>query len=291
MNYKLSNGNLTLEVSSAGGEMQSIMDRDNLEYLWQGDPAYWSRRALNLFPYVGRLYEKCYIYKGKRYPLEIHGFSADAEYKAIEVNKEKLLFEMRITDEMRKCYPFEYSYQIEYQLVDNAVQISYIVRNYGQETMYFGLGAHPGFFAPQNGEGELHDCYLEFTDKHQPVEVGLSEGKLRTGKDKVYPLEDERILPLSLSLFDEGAIILRDVGQGLALKSRKNNHGVELTFPQMKNLCLWHIPQKDAPFICIEPWASLQGEEGVIEDIEKQQDLIKLEPQKSYVNTWWITIF
>lgn len=291
MNYKLKNSNLTLEVSSVGGEIQSIKNEDNVEYLWQGDPEFWGRRALNLFPYVGRLYKKCYYYKEKKYPLEIHGFSADAEYTALENDGEKLLFEMQITEEMHRRYPFTYSYQIEYRLIGHTVRISYIVRNLGQETMYFGLGGHPGFFVPQNGEGKLNDCYLEFDDNYQPMKVGMSEGKLQTGNDTIYPLEEKKILPLSLPLFDDGAIILRDVGHCLALKSRKNNHGVRLTFPQMNNVCLWHKPHKEAPFVCIEPWTSLQGKEGIIEDIEKQQDLISLVAGKSYVNTWQITVF
>ena len=51
------NENLTVEISTLGGEMQSIKDAAGREYLWQGDAAFWSGRAPNLFPYTGRLTE------------------------------------------------------------------------------------------------------------------------------------------------------------------------------------------------------------------------------------------
>ena len=37
MNYTIKNQKLTLEISSRGGEFQSIRDVQGREYLWQGD--------------------------------------------------------------------------------------------------------------------------------------------------------------------------------------------------------------------------------------------------------------
>ena len=45
MNYKISNNHLTVEISDRGAELQSIKGSDGTEYLWQGDPKYWSDRA------------------------------------------------------------------------------------------------------------------------------------------------------------------------------------------------------------------------------------------------------
>ena len=43
----------------------SITAADGTEYLWNGDPAYWTGRAPNLFPYVGRLTNDRYAYGGE----------------------------------------------------------------------------------------------------------------------------------------------------------------------------------------------------------------------------------
>ena len=52
----LSNDILTVEVSAHGAELQSIRKGD-VEYLWQGDPAFWGRRSPVLFPIVGSVWE------------------------------------------------------------------------------------------------------------------------------------------------------------------------------------------------------------------------------------------
>ena len=52
--YQLKNNGLKLEVHPQGAELFSIKDTTtNREYLWQGDEAYWGRRAPVLFPFVG----------------------------------------------------------------------------------------------------------------------------------------------------------------------------------------------------------------------------------------------
>lgn len=76
MNYKISNGILELEVDSMGGEMKSLK-ANGKEYLWNGDPAYWKRTAPVLFPIVGSLKNKEFIFQNKKYPMGQHGFARD----------------------------------------------------------------------------------------------------------------------------------------------------------------------------------------------------------------------
>ena len=44
----------------------------------------------------------------------------------------------------------------------------------------------------------------------------------------------------------------------------------------MNYLGIWHIPFKEANYICIEPWTSLPSRQNVIIDIECKSDLIKI---------------
>ena len=39
------NGDITVAVTTDGGALTSIKHADGTEYLWQGDPAYWSGQA------------------------------------------------------------------------------------------------------------------------------------------------------------------------------------------------------------------------------------------------------
>ena len=50
----LNMGNLTATVDPMGAQLYSLKLNQS-EYLWQGNPAFWSRRAPILFPIVGSL--------------------------------------------------------------------------------------------------------------------------------------------------------------------------------------------------------------------------------------------
>ena len=50
MEYTLKNKELTVIFESKGATLHSIKDNDGVEYLWEGDPEYWSGQAPVLFP-------------------------------------------------------------------------------------------------------------------------------------------------------------------------------------------------------------------------------------------------
>lgn len=62
------------QISSLGAQLMHLTGKT--EYLWQGDPAYWTDRAPTIFPYVARLTNGTYRYEGQTYHLPIHGLCA-----------------------------------------------------------------------------------------------------------------------------------------------------------------------------------------------------------------------
>ncbi|MBQ5748637.1 MAG: aldose 1-epimerase family protein, partial [Oscillospiraceae bacterium] len=64
MFFELKNEFLQVKVASKGAELWSILAQDGTEYLWQGDSKYWPDRALNIFPFVGRLTNGLYEIDG-----------------------------------------------------------------------------------------------------------------------------------------------------------------------------------------------------------------------------------
>lgn len=69
----IDNGILTVKAGEHGAELQSII-RNGIEYLWQGDPAFWGRRSPVLFPIVGSVWDGRYRVEGKEFRLGQHGF-------------------------------------------------------------------------------------------------------------------------------------------------------------------------------------------------------------------------
>ena len=71
---------IEVEASTKGAELKSIRS-GGVEYLWQGDPAFWPRRSPLLFPIVGGLPGGTYSYAGKSYSMGNHGFVRDLEFR------------------------------------------------------------------------------------------------------------------------------------------------------------------------------------------------------------------
>ena len=53
-----------------------------------------------------------------------------------------------------------------------------------------------------------------------------------------------------------------------------------MEYPDYPYIGLWQPYGKDAPFLCLEPWTSLPGREGIEEDIAKKKDFLSLLPEE-----------
>ena len=130
-----------------------------------------------------------------------------------------------------------------------------------------------------------------FAQPCQPSRVLLSENYMIGGQEAPYPLEEGRVLPLRHDLFDRDAIILKNMDRTVTLSAGEGTRGVTVSYPRMRYLGIWHKPESDAPFVCLEPWLSLPSRDGVVEDLSQQNDLMALLPGEVYVNQWTATIF
>ena len=286
----IQNDKLKVMISPIAAELKSIKDNEKTEYLWQGSPDYWKKQAVNLFPYIGRLTEGCYTYKNKRYDMTIHGFLPTTEMDVEESSDHSVSYILRENEKTLAIYPFPFELRVKYTLKDYAIHVTFDVFNTGDECMYFGIGGHPGFCVPLEPGLAFNDYYLEFAEKCTPTRIGMSDTCFPNDTDHLYPLKDDKILPLYHELFDNDAIVLQNMDQKVTLKSDKGKKSISVIYPDMKYLGFWHTVKTDAPFICIEPWTSLPSRNGIIEDLTTQPNLINLEPNQQYINNWIIEI-
>lgn len=291
MIFTIENEKLKVQISDRGAELQSVQTKDGREYLWQGDKKYWADRALNLFPYIARLTEGKYTLKGQTYEMTIHGFVNDSVLEAEEQEPHRIVFKLTESGETLKMYPFAFVYRVIYELEDNRLKVTYAVENPNGGAMYFGIGGHPGFLVPLEKGLAFEDYELQFDREKNPVRVGFTPACFLGGKDQEYALCEGGRIPLSHNLFDEDAIVLRDMAKAVTLRSDKGTHGVRVEYPQMDYLGIWHMPFTDAPYVCIEPWSSLPSRQDVVEDLEKQPGLIHLPAGETYENTWTMMVF
>lgn len=290
MLHTIRNDAMSVTISTLGAEMQSITGADGTEYLWYGDAAYWGSRATNLFPYVGRMTDESYIHNGKRYGMKLHGFARRMEFAARQEGESRVVFTLTDDETTRECYPFRFVFSVIYELAGAELRITYHVENKGGETMYFGLGGHPGFRLPLEEGKRFEDYSLTFAQPCRPSRALVAPSYMMSGVETLFPLENDTTLPLRHELFDDDAIILRHFDKKLTLSAGEGSRGVRVHMPQMKCLGIWHAPKTQAPYVCIEPWVSLPSRDGVVEDIGQQSDLVALEAGGTYDNEWSITL-
>ena len=290
MDHTIENGFLRVTVSEQGAELRAIRDKQGIEYLWQGDPQYWGDRSPMLFPFIGRLTNNSYKYMGKTYPMTIHGFAASADFSVVEHTRERIALELKDSPDTRSQYPFAFSLQVIYALCEKQLKVGYKVANLDEKTMPFGIGGHPGFNVPLEAGEKFEDYELEFACPCQPDRVGFSPAVYLNGHDEAYPLRENRFIDLCHSLFDEDAVILKNMAREVTLRSKVSGKGLRVSYPDMPYLGIWHWPKTDAPYVCIEPWSSLPSRQDVVEEFSCKSDLVHLASGKCYETAWSIGV-
>ena len=276
---QISNQHLIVTMTQEGGTLTSIRDaKTGREYLWQGDPAYWTGQAPNLFPFVGRLYEKTYTLHGKAYPMTIHGFVRHAQMTVEEEQEASCCFLLTDSPETLAVYPYRFAFRIRYALEGPVLQVAFQVENRSEEPLYCGMGGHPGFNVPLE-EGLTFEDYV------------FSPALQVAPERPAYPLEEGRKLPLRHELFDLDAVVLAGAPRQVTLSSPKGSHGVTVAYPQMPYVGFWHKPQTDAPYVCIEPWSILPGRDNLVEELSQMPDMTTVAPGQTFENRWSITIW
>lgn len=290
MDYRLKNPELTVCIARRGAELQSISATDGTEFLWQGSPDYWEDRAPTLFPYIARLTGGEYELDGKRYAMPIHGFAPKAVFSLVDPRPDSIALRLTSSRETLAMYPYRFCFDVLYALHGRTLSITYRVENVDNQTMYFGVGGHPGFRVPMEPGQRFEDCFLEFSLGCQPRRIDVSPDCFILETETPFPLEESRFLPLHHRLFDNDAIILKDTSGQVTLRSRGSRYSLRVSYMQMPYLGLWHMPKTDAPYLCIEPWSSLPSRKGVVENLKTQPGLVALEAGQIYENTWSIAI-
>lgn len=271
---------ITIEVDPVGAQLVRIRrETDDMEYLWVGDESHWKRHAPILFPFVARLTQGCYQYRGRNYPMSTHGFLS---YELFDIchgdDGRSLGCTYRPTDTIFSIFPFQFEFRVIYTLDRDTLGIEYDVVNLGDDVLHYGLGSHPGFSVPLVSGLSFEDYHIEFPQATDIRRRVFSPDCFDTSREVPFSLVDGR-LALRHDLFNDDAIILTNTGGIAVLGTEKDHHAVRLTYPGTPFCGLWHPVRTSSPFICIEPWFSLPAKVGEIIDLEAKEDFFHVSPQ------------
>ena len=278
----------SIQVSPQGAELQSLIVNGH-EYLWQGDPAYWGRRAPILFPIVGRLANDTLRIDGCEYTMKQHGFARDAEF--IYRDGKYVLVE-----DGRDNYPFAYELSASYITGGNTLNCNWELKNRGSNTMHFQIGAHPAFLLPDyNPADEIHgyiQCFDAYDNTVSPLLFNRLEEGLRVpyGIPKAL-LNEKAVLTLTNTTFAYDAILIeaKQVAK-VALFDKQGNRVLTVSCPQAEAFGLWAPNKPGCPFVCIEPWCGIADKQGFKGDISERDCIHSLDPNEKYSFKYSISI-
>ncbi|MDR1606114.1 MAG: aldose 1-epimerase family protein [Streptococcaceae bacterium] len=285
---KLSNQLLEVAIDTFGAELQSIQ-KDKIEYLWQGDPDFWARRAPVLFPIVGKLKNGTYVYQDETFELTGHGFARDTAFELLTSDEDEAIFELKASKETKAVYPFEFRLRITYRLIGNQLTVKWEVKNQDEKALFFGIGAHPAFNVPLE-KGQFEDYHLTISpaQARQFIPLDVETGTLKLSQKQVRTAQT---FQLSHDLFDQDALIFETPeATEVVLRNSIDDRAVKITWEDMPFVGLWSPYPAQAPFVCIEPWCGIADDENTDGDFTTKFGINSLAPGKKFKARYTITI-
>ena len=278
----LKNEYLTAKINELGAELKSLVC-EGRENIWEGRPEVWSGSAPIMFPICGGLKNDQYTLDGKTYTLPKHGYAKTKTFSVESVSETSVVLLHVSDDETKAMFPFDYEFRVIYTLEGRSLHIAYLVRNLGDGTMYFNVGAHEGYYTPEG----IEDYDVIFPER-ETLDAYVLYGNL-VSNQRLPIIKDTCTLPLYDKYFTVDALVFKDlVSRSATLRNRKTGRTVHLDFPNAKYFVIWHKP--NAPYICLEPWDGVQDTVDADGELSHKEGITALAAHKEFRYVHTITV-
>ena len=274
---------LSASIKHAGAELFSLINNQNKEYIWNGNPDFWPKHSPVLFPIVGSLKNDTYTFNQKEYHLSRHGFARDMEFELIGKTGSSATFSLIYNEETLQKYPFNFELQIIYNLEENKLKISYKVINKGETQMPFSIGAHPAFSLPE----EFSNYSIQFEKEENP-QYSLLENGLISNTTETLETSNNTVF-LNYKLFENDALVFKTLESNSLTILENSKPYIKVDFEDFPSLGIW--TKENAPFICIEPWFGYSDTLEKSGDLFKKEGIIVLEAKQTFSTSFNIEIF
>ena len=286
----LSNGIIEIEVDRLGAELQSLRKVSSPhEYLWQGNPEYWNRRAPVLFPIVGKVWNDTTHIDGAAYELHQHGFARDMQFELVVEEDRHLGYELRANEQTLALFPRDFTLRIDYRLLRNVLTVEWRIDNNDSRLLPFQIGAHPAFNYPRYHADDAVHGFFSF-DADGPLVSSRVDGGFTTGDTFDVALGEGDMLPLTNDTFACDTI-LEATGRihRVTLHDSDGRPYVTLLH-KMPITALWSPCGGRAPFVCIEPWHGRCDDSGFVGEFFRRPYIEQLQPGWNWTDSYQIII-
>lgn len=265
----VSNEYLTAKFSELGAELKSLTC-DGKEHIWYGDPDFWTGSAPVLFPICSGLKDDEFIYGGKTYAMQKHGFARKSTFEVETVTENSVTFLLSSENCPQENYPFKYEFRITYTLSGKKVNVEYNIKNLTDGEMYFSVGAHEAYLCPEG----IENYEIVFENKEN-LDAYQLEGPLLSDNTLSYG-QNTDVLQLNKSLFENDCLIFKNLkSRSVDLKNKTTGQKIKAVFEGFDYLLLWTVP--GAPYICIEPWCGITDNVNTTKQLCEKEGIQKLE--------------
>ena len=272
----IKNDYLTAKINEVGAELKSLVCNDT-QYIWTGDERFWAGSAPLLFPICSGLKDDEYYLDGKKYTLQKHGYARFCKFEVENQVEDSVTFLLCSNEESLKQFPFHYELRVTYTLENKTLKVKYDVKNLSDDTMYFSIGAHEGYYCPEGIEE--YDVILP---EAETLDSTVLEGNV-LGNNKVRIIENSNRIALKYDYFAVDALVFKDMkARSAVLKNRNNGKAVKVTFEGCDYFLLWTKP--DAPYICLEPWCGISDNKDTDKNFKTKEGIRQIAAGGNFVN-------
>ena len=238
MIYNLKNDFLSVAVSSLGAEIQSV-NCCGKEYMWDG----------------------------KEYFMEKHGFISDLNFKAVSVSDTELTLVAVENEKTLSAYPFKFEFTAKYTLNGKTLTSEYARKNTSDEVMPYMLGLHPAFAL--HGDSPKETFCLDFGETFTATQYRLAAPFInQTGFDR--PIPDGKLY-ITDEIYNKGTIVLGKTKSSIDFVSPNGKVFNMKWSDNFANLCVWKWTDDKARFVCIEPWTNILSDGSKTYDLDEKK--------------------
>lgn len=283
----IENDHFSASIDLKGAQLASLFHKGRREeVIWQRDPSFWAESAPVCFPIVGGLKGGSYQYDGRTYSMQKHGVVRYADFQLKAIQEDVCTLEVKADEQTLEAYPFHFVLEIRFQLTDRGIRVEHLIRNEDRKTMPASLGYHPAFNIDIE-RFEHNDYYIEFSEAEN-LDLYWLDGGLLALKEEHY-LQDERIIPLSQHIFDDDALIFKNIASNeLMLRRQGSDWKIVVSTGGAPHLGIWAKPA--APYVCIEPWYTYNDSMDASGDLFEKPGMFSLVPGGEFASYYEISL-
>jgi galactose mutarotase-like enzyme len=278
----IKNEQITAQFRTHGAELFSLKDKNNKEFIWEGNPDFWGKHSPILFPIVGSLKNNTFEYDGASYSLPRHGFARELAFEIIDKKEDNVTFSLQSSAATLKKYPFSFELQLSYTLIDTTLHLGYKVINTSNTVLPFSIGGHPAFALPKAFEN--YQLHFEGLDT---LTFNLLEEGLISDQTKTIEIPNQK-LDLNYQLFENDALVFKKIPSKSVTILEDNQPILQVDYTDFPDLGVWTL--ENAPFICIEPWFGYSDTSNNSGKILKKEGIQLLKPETFFESNYTITL-